>query len=242
VLLTPAFVGWRPARWMVPLAGARLRQLLSLGLPVSFGLVVEVAAFNIGALMTGWIGAASMAAHQIALTCASTTFMIPLGLSMATTVRVGECFGADEKERVRTVAAGALLAALGIMATAAALFFAFRQQIAALFVKDPAVRDLAGRLLIIAGLFQLADGFQVVAGGALRGLNDVRRPALIAVASYWLIALPFGWFAAFHLHWNAEGIWAGLAAGLASAALALGWRLMRKTRPRHDERENARAD
>ena len=95
------------------------------------------------------------------------------------------------------------------------------------------MRALAARLLIIAGLFQLADGLQVVAAGALRGLDDVRCPAAIAVASYWLVAIPIGWFAAFGLHWNTEGVWTGFAAGLAVAAIALCWRLMRKTQPRH---------
>jgi MATE family multidrug resistance protein len=231
ILRTRAFAGWLPTRWLAPLPLRRARRLLALGLPISFAWLVEVAAFNFGGLMTGWLNAASLAAHQIALTCASTTFMIPLGISMATTVRVGECLGAGEKSRVRTVALSSLLAGLTLMAAAAIILSAFRHHIASWFTQDHAVRHLTARLLLIAALFQLADGFQVVAAGALRGLNDVRRPALIALSSYWLIALPLGWFAAFHLHWHAEGVWTGFAAGLAFAALTLGTRIARKTRP-----------
>jgi MATE family multidrug resistance protein len=217
----PVFHGWRPARWMAAPTGALVARLLTLGTPVSLGLLTEVVAFNVAGLMAGWLGTVSLAAHQIALTCASFTFMAPLGLSMATTVRVGACHGARDTGRLRAIAFGSIWAGGVLMAVSAAAFLLFGRTISAWFIDDPAVRPLAARLLVIAGLFQIFDGLQVTAAGVLRGLHDVRVPALLSCVAYWVLALPLAWLTAFPLGWRAEGIWTGLAFGLAVVAFLL---------------------
>jgi len=230
VAAAPAFRHWRPSRWFAPPHWPLLGRLLALGSPVSLGLLTEVAAFGLAGLMAGWLGTASLAAHQIALTCASVTFMLPLGLSMATTVRVGSCLGAGDLTRLRAVAIGSLSLGGGLMAVSAIIFLCFGQPIARWFIDDPTVTTLAARLLIIAGLFQIFDGLQVTASGVLRGMNDVRRPAILAFIAYWALGLPLGWIAAFTLHWNTEGIWVGLAIGLGLAAAALVMRVATQLR------------
>ena len=232
VATTPAFQGWRPVHWWNRPHGPTLKRLLALGTPVSLGLLTEVGAFSMAGLMAGWLGTTSLAAHQIALTCASVTFMIPLGLSMATTVRIGACHGASDHTRLRHIAIGSLAAGVGIMSLSATGFLALGPTIASWFVTDPAVSGLAARLLIIAGLFQLFDGLQVTASGVLRGMNDVRLPALLAGLAYWVLALPLAWIAAFPLHWKAEGIWVGLAIGLAAVSFALLARIRNRLRAR----------
>jgi MATE family multidrug resistance protein len=228
VATTPAFVGWRPRRWSAAPRWALLSRLLALGSPISLGLLTEVAAFNLAGLMAGWLGTTALAAHQIALTCASFTFMAPLGLATATTVKVGACHGAKDAPRLRAVAIGSLWAGAGLMVVSAVTFLLLGPTIASWFIDDPAVRTLAARLLIIAGLFQIFDGLQVTASGVLRGLNDVRVPALLAFVAYWVLALPLAWFAAFRMGWHAEGIWTGLAVGLAVVAAALVARVFRR--------------
>lgn len=215
---SPSFQGWRPLNWVAAPQRALLARLLSLGAPVSLGLLTEVAAFNLAGLMAGWIGTTALAAHQIAITCASCTFMAPLGLATATTVRVGACHGAGDQVRLRAVAAGSIGAGGFLMALAAVAFLLFGEVISGWFIDDPAVRALAARLLVIAGLFQIFDGLQVTASGVLRGLHDVRIPAMLAFVAYWVLALPLAWTAAFPLGWRAEGIWTGLALGLAVVA------------------------
>jgi MATE family multidrug resistance protein len=232
VATTPAFQGWRPVHWWNRPHGPTLQRLLALGTPVSLGLLTEVGAFSMAGLMAGWLGTTSLAAHQIALTCSSVTFMIPLGLSMATTVRIGACHGASDHTRLRHIAIGSLAAGVGIMSLSATGFLALGPTIASWFVTDPAVSGLAARLLIIAGLFQIFDGLQVTASGVLRGMNDVRLPALLAGLAYWVLALPLGWIAAFPLQWQAEGIWVGLAIGLATASFALLARIRHRLRAR----------
>ncbi len=223
------FREWRPARWLREIRWAPVRRHLVLGLPVALSLLTEVCAFALAALMSGKLGAVSMAAHQIALTCSAITFMVPLGLSQAVAVRVGELLGSREPGRLRPVAGGALAGVWIFMGLTALVFLTLGRPVAALYTRDPEVIALATRLLWIGGLFQLADGTQVTAAGALRGLNDVRRPALFCLAAYWVIALPLGWTLAFPCGLGARGVWTGLAAGLGVAAVLLTLRLWRRT-------------
>lgn len=229
---------WSPARWFVRCRPAAFRSLLKIGVPAGLQLLAEVVAFAVSSLMIGSLGTVPLAAHQVAITCAATAFMVPLGISMATTVRVGEIVGARQPRRLRRVIAGSWLFAVAFMAVSMTLFFLAGERIAGWFVADAEVVKMAAGLLIVAGFFQLVDGVQVVAAGALRGMNDVRVPAWIAFGAYWLIALPAGAllglprFAGF----GAAGIWAGLAIGLATASILLGlrvWRMagVRKTAP-----------
>lgn len=209
--------------------GRELVDLLRIGLPAGGQFLAEVSAFACASLMMGWIGIGALAAHQIAITCAATTFMIPLGLGMAITVRVSQSFGAGAVDRVRPIAFGGLGMGLGVMLCTAAGFLLFSRSLAGLFVSDPQVVAISATLLVIAGFFQLVDGTQIIMMNALRGLADVSVPMGMAVFSYWVIALPMSYLLAFRAGFGPQGIWAGLAAGLFVASVCLTWRFWWKS-------------
>lgn len=219
-----------PDTWLRGLRGEDFRVLLRIGLPAAVMLFFEVAAFMAAALMMGWLGANALAAHQIALSCAGFVFMFPLGLSMAVGMRVSKAVGEGRIDLARPIVGGALAMTCLMMATSAALFWIAGPWLACGFVDDPAVVALAAQLLVVAAIFQLFDGAQVVGAGALRGLTDVRVPALITFVAYWLLAIPGGYVLGLHTKLGAIGIWSGLAAGLAIAAVLLAWRFLRMTR------------
>lgn len=219
---------WTPPHWFAPCRRAAFLSLLAIGFPVSLQLLTEVGAFAASALLIGTLGAVPLAAHQVAITCAATTFMVPLGLAMAITVRVGEIVGAGERPRLHRVLLGGWLYATGFMLLSTLAFLFFGQGLAEQFVIDHTVVEIAARLLIVAGIFQLFDGLQIVSGNALRGVNDVRVPAWIAFLVYWVIALPCGAGLGLGLGYGAMGMWIGLAAGLAIAAALLGHRAWHK--------------
>ncbi len=219
---------WAPPRWFVRCHRVSFLHLLVIGFPTSLQLLTEVGAFAASALVIGTLGAVPLAAHQVAITCAATTFMVPLGIAMAITVRVGEIVGADERRRLHRVLAGGWLFALGFMSLSTLGFFFYGRELAGQFVNDAAVIEIAARLLIVAAIFQLFDGVQIVAVSALRGINDARIPAWITFVAYWILALPCGAWLAFGWHLGALGVWVGLAFGLALAAAALGVRAWRK--------------
>jgi MATE family multidrug resistance protein len=179
--------------------------------------------------MMGWLGAVPLAAHQIALSCAAFTFMFPLGLSMAVSIRISRALGEGRRDALRAIGFGTYGLGCFIMAAFATAFVAAGGLLAAGFTADPAVIALAARLLIVAAIFQLFDGGQVMASGALRGLTDVKVPTLITFFAYWVLSLPLGYALAFHTALGPIGIWSGLATGLACAALLLGWRFHRLT-------------
>lgn len=212
-------------------AARELGGLLRVGLPAGGQYLAEVGAFATASLMMGWISVPALAAHQIAITCAATTFMVPLGLGMAITVRVGQSVGAREFARVRPIAFGGLGLAVLVMCATAAGFLVFAQPLARLFVADPTVVFLAASLLVIAGLFQVVDGAQVLMMNALRGLTDIDVPMAIAVFSYWIVALPASYALAFPAKLGPAGIWAGLALGLTIASVALTARFAWKSTP-----------
>ena len=204
-----------------------MRPLLALGLPIGAGLFLEMAVFAAVALLLGTLGAVAAAAHQVALNVAGMTFMIPLGLSMATTVRVGHALGRGDSSAARFSGfTGIGLSGL-FMAAMAVLIFTGHQTIARFYTDDPAVVAVAAGLLQLAALFQISDGLQVGALGALRGLQDTRWPMLIVLVAYWLIAFPLAWLLGVHWGWGPHGPWMGLIAGLTMAAILLNLRFWR---------------
>ncbi|HWA88288.1 MAG TPA: MATE family efflux transporter [Opitutus sp.] len=212
-------------RW----AWERLQSLLTIGLPAAGSLLFESGAFAAAALMMGWLGATALAAHQVALSCASFTFMVPLGLSMAVSMRLSRALGEGRREAVRAIGFGAVAMGCGFMLLSATTFATLGHVLARGFTTDPAVIALATKLLAVAAVFQLFDGGQVVGAGALRGLTDVRVPTLITFFAYWVIALPGGYVLAFHFSLGPVGVWAALAAGLGCAAVSLWTRFQRLT-------------
>lgn len=220
--------GWR--EWAARPQWAQLRSQLAFGIPVALQLVFEVGAFAAAAVMMGWWSAQALAAHQIAITCSAMTFMFPLGLGLAVCVRLGQAVGANADRRtVRAIGLGGIALAALMMGLSALTFLLFRFQIARLFVNDGEVVALAAELLVVAGVFQIADGIQVVGMSALRGVSDVKVPVLIALTSYWLVALPICYVAGFTFRFGPMGIWIGLAAGLGFAAVCLSLRFHRRT-------------
>ncbi|MEO0054267.1 MAG: hypothetical protein RLZZ50_214 [Verrucomicrobiota bacterium] len=209
---------------------ARSREMLALGLPMGAALFFESAAFSAAAVMAGWLGTVPLAAHQIAISCAALTFMVPLGLSIALSMRTSEAVGAGRQERVRPIALGATLLTCGTAALSTTVFFLAGYEVASGFSNDLEVVGLAARVLVVAGVFQLFDGLQVVFAGSLRGLADVRVPMAAAFAAYWMLALPAGWWFGVRGGAGLEGIWGALAGGLAAATGLLGWRLWALTR------------
>jgi MATE family multidrug resistance protein len=207
---------WRPD-WR------RARELLRLGLPIGMTLVFEVTVFNAAAFLMGTINADSLAAYAIAIQIASLSFMVPLGLNQAATVRVGRAFGAGDPEGIRLSGWTAYGLGLSFMSMTALLFLLAPHLLVGAFLdlEDPtnaSVIGLAVTFLAFAGLFQLADGAQVVGMGTLRGLHDTRIPMLFAAVGYWGIGLPLGVLLAFHFGMLGNGIWIGLTTGLAVVA------------------------
>jgi multidrug resistance protein, MATE family len=229
--LDPAMRGAWPRRWFAPISWDRMRRMLAVGMPVSGSLLFEGGAFAAATVMMGWLGAAALAAHQIAISCAALTFMAPLGLSMAVGIRIGSAAGAGHHVKLRSIWLGAvgLSAMQSILFTA--VFLVWGRLLASFFIGDSLVISTATRLLVVAALFQVFDGAQVINSAALRGLTDVKVPAAITFIAYWAVAIPLGYLLGIHWGLGPQGIWMGLAVGLAGAAIFLGARLVRMTRP-----------
>ena len=204
----------------------RFIEIFRIGLPIGLMQLAEVLLFNSASLLQGWIGEDAIAAHSIALQLASISFMVPLGLAQAATVRVGIAFGEHNPEGIRKAGWTALAGTLIFMSCTGLLFLLFPDTFVGLFL-DPNIPanmhavQLAASYLIVAGLFQLVDGTQVVMGAALRGLSDTTMPLVIALFGYWLVGFPVAYLLAFPAGLAGVGIWFGLAAGLASVALIL---------------------
>ena len=209
--------------------------LFRLGWPIGVSLGIESGLFTFTALLMGSIGATALAAHQVALQCAAFTFMVPLGIGMASAVRVGQAVGRNDLAEARRAGVTGIVLAFGFMTLAATAFWGFPRSIIGLFlhVADPRngpVIRLAVTLLGIAAVFQVFDGIQVSAAGSLRGLKDTRRPMLIGFISYWMVGLTCGYGLGFVAGYGAPGLWWGLVIGLATAAVLLSWRFHRLTR------------
>jgi len=207
------------------LHAATLAELFRLGLPIGMTMVFEVLFFNGALLAMGAFGTASIAAHQIAVTIPSLTFMVPLGIGMAATVRVGMAAGAGDAKAARRAGFTAIAMGAGFMSMTGILLLSFPRAIASIWLPDiPANSDvlvLAVRFLYVAAAFQIVDGMQVTASMSLRGLKDAHWPMWLAGGSYWLAGAPMCVLLGFGLHMQGFGIWLGLAFGLFVAAASL---------------------
>lgn len=220
---------YRPYRLFARLerpSAARIREILGLGIPISGSLVAEGGLFSAAGLMIGTLGAARVAAHQIALNYASFMFMVPMAMHSATTIHVGHALGRGDRAHARFAGlvgiglCGALMVASALFAIAANGF------IASLYTEDTEVRTLAASLLLLAGAFQVSDGLQVGAAGALRGFKDARVPLLICVGSYWGVGFPLAFGLGVLRGGGPAAVWYGLIAALTVCALSLGARFL----------------
>jgi len=210
---------WRPD-WQA------LWRVNALGLPIGLALLAESALFAASAVMMGWLGARSLAAHSIALEITAMFFMIHMGLSNAATVLVGRARGRRDIEGLRAAARASVFLSMGVAVATMVIYFTLGELMVGAFLApdDPeraVIVPLGVTLLWVAALFQLADGVQAMAMGLLRGIQDTKLPMVIAAISYWLIGFPVAYALAFVLGLEGIGVWLGLVAGLSVAAVAL---------------------
>ncbi len=199
----------------------RCVALLKIGAPVAMQYVFEVGAFAAAAVIAGTIGANEQAAHQVAITLAATTYMMASGIASAATIKTGNSYGNRNVFRLRRFAASSYLIVLVFMGLSAVLFTVFNQYLPWIFTRDTVVIGIAAQLLIIAGLFQLFDGTQVVGLGILRGMGDVNIPTLITFVAYWIVGLPAAYLLGIVLDIGVSGIWYGLTLGLLTSSVLL---------------------
>ncbi len=222
---------WWRADWVL------MRQLMIVGAPMSGSFLLEYGVFAAAAQLMGWIGTAALAAHQIALQIAAVMFMVPFGIAMAATVRVGHAAGRGDAAGTRRAGFVAIVLGAIFMAAMTLTVAATRDTLPLLFLgrdaPDPRTVTLAASLLVLGASFFIADGVQTVAAGSLRGLNDTRVPLLFAAVSFWAIGFTGCWLFGFTFGLGAYGIWIGLSIGIVAYAVLLIWRFQRLTARRY---------
>lgn len=207
-----------------------IRELLRLGLPIAGSVMAESGLFVAAALMMGVMGATTAGAHQIALNFAAFTFMIPLSISSATTIHVGHMLGRGDHSGARAAGITGICMCFGVMALCAIAIVLMNERIAALYTTDVAVRDIAATLLLLAAVFQMSDGVQVGASGALRGFKDTAIPMVMCVFSYWMVGFPFAYYFGVVQMRGPVYVWMGLIGGLTVSAVLLVTRYLMRTR------------
>ncbi|WP_420316773.1 MATE family efflux transporter [Ekhidna sp.] len=204
-----------------------IRELLRIGLPSGLQYVFEVGAFATAAIMVGWIGAEALAAHNIALNLAAISYMAATGLAAASTIRIGNQMRLKDRRNLRIAGFSSFGLVTIFMAMCGLTFILLRNVLPALYIEDQVVRATAASLLIIAAAFQISDGIQAVGLGVLRGLTDVKIPTIVTFVAYWLIAIPVGYWLAFHGGHGVQGVWYGLSIGLTISGVLHIWRFNR---------------
>lgn len=206
----------------------RAIKLLKIGAPVAMQYVFEVGAFATAAVIAGTFGAEAQAAHQVAIQLAASTYMMASGIAAAATIRVGTNYGKKNLLRLKMYAISSYHIVLLFMSLTALFFVSLNTVLPYIFTQDTTVVAIASQLLLIAGLFQLFDGTQVVGLGILRGMSDVNAPTLVAFISYWIIGLPIAYFLGVYMQLGVKGIWYGLTIGLMFSSVLLFLRYRRQ--------------
>jgi len=206
---------------MAPLRLSVLKEIMTLGLPISVTITAEAGLFSAVSILVGTRGPAITAAHQVALNFASTMFMIPLGISSATTVRVGLAIGSGKLEAARLAGYVGIFMCGAFMTFSAVILLVFRDAVVGVYTQDPTVQTIAVSMLLMAAVFQVTDGIQIGTAGALRGFKDTRVPMAINMFSYWMLAFPISYLAAITYNASPAYIWLGFVIGLSTAAILL---------------------
>ena len=226
----PKFKPFRSAFMLRNISKRVIRRILNVGIPAGFQFVFEVGAFGFAAIMMGWLGTVTLAAHQIAISLASISYMMATGMASAATIRVGNQLGRGDLINLRIAGHTSFIMVALFMGVAAIVFLSLKHFLPGLYISDISVIEIASQLLVVAAFFQISDGVQVVAMGALRGIEDVKIPTVIAITAYWILGLPVGYLLAFPWGMGANGVWYGLLIGLSVAALLLFYRFNHLTK------------
>ena len=200
------------------------KELLHIGIPSSFQISMEAGAFAVSGILIGTLGAVPQAAHQIALSCASLTFMVSMGLSQAGSIRTSNSFGRNDKKLITAIGKSTLYMALIYGSFCAITFILLRNQLPLIFNSNAEVVPMASYLLLFAALFQISDSTQAVSAGLLRGIKDVKVPTVFIAIAYWVVGIPVGCLLAFYFKMGAAGIWTGFITGLTFSATFLTFR------------------
>ncbi len=220
----------------------RLTRLALLGAPAGAQIFVEIAIFATVTFLIGTMGPLPLSGHEIALNCASFTFMVPFAISAAAAVRVGQAIGRNAPHEAAAAGWAAILFGAACMATFSAILFLFPHPIARAFTPDPDVIAATIPLLFVAALFQFFDGLQITATGALRGAGNTHAGLIVQIVGYWIIGLPIGYLLAFRLHHGAVGLWLGLCVGLIVAGTSLTTVWHRTTKKLRDQPQPIQVD
>jgi MATE family multidrug resistance protein len=238
VLRSPEF---HPFRGVSPRPAAeRLRRIVGLGVPVGAQLGAEVGIFALSAVMMGWLGPAQLAAHQVTINVATTTYMVPLGASIAGSIRVGQHVGAGNRRAVHRAALATYVLALGFMGCCALVFVAAPEAVIGLYTRDPEILGIGATLLLLAALFQIFDGAQAAGICVLRGAGDTRLPMWITMVGYWGVGFPVAYLLGFRTSMAHTGIWMGLTVSLAVVALLMAVRVRQVLWASHRDTEAQR--
>lgn len=224
----PKFKEYWEARKDVKFRYSSMKHILDIGVPSGLQYIFEVGAFAISAILVGSIGAFPQAAHQIAISLASMSYMAASGLAAAASIRVGNQLGQKDYKTLKLAGTTLFNMVLIFMTLAGIIFLLGRNVLPTFFTHEQEVIQIAAQLLIITTFFQLSDGAQVIAQGALRGLGDTRTPTVITFIAYWMVALPLSYFLAFYTSLEVIGIWIGLAVGLTFSGALLTKRFYKK--------------
>ena len=207
-----------------------LKEIVVLGIPIAVMITAEAGLFNAVSILMGTRGAAVAAAHQISINFAATMFMVPLALSSAITVRVAHALGSGNGEAARYSGAVGVIVCAIFMSCSAAFLLLFRDAVVSLYTNDPSVTAIAISMLLMAALFQVADGVQIGAAGALRGYKDTRLPMVINIVAYWVLAFPLAYLATVTYRLAPAYTWGAFVIGLGASAILLSWRYARLSR------------
>ena len=225
-MLRPAILPWRRET----LHWGPFSRMLRMGMPIGVQWFFESFAFGVTALFMGWMGTASLAGHEIALNLAAMTFMVPLGISGAAAAVIGRAIGRSDMPAARRDAIAAIACGGGVMCISGVVFIVAPQWLATRYTTEAATVAVAVSLIPLAGMFQVFDGLQAVTSGVLRGTGDTRVPAMLHLVAFWGIGIPLGMYLGFRTPLRERGLWMGLVAGLAAAAVLQSLRVVNRLR------------
>jgi MATE family multidrug resistance protein len=227
MLISPRYRKFNLFAKLAPIRISAFKEIFKLGVPIAITISAEGGLFSAIGLLMGTRGIQIAAGHHIAISFASTMFMIPLALSAATTVLVGQLLGAQKPEEARSCGISGIVLCALVMAMAAVLLLVFRNSVVGLYTTDAAVIGIAIDLFLMAAIFQIADGIQIGAAGALRGYKDTAVPMVINLFAFWVLAFPLAYIAAITYKAAPVYVWIGFIVGLSVSATLLSWRYHR---------------